>query len=91
VAATDVPVGGGVVLADDQVVVVQPRTGTFLGWSSTCTHQGCTVASVSDSLIHCPCHGSAFSIEDGSVRSGPATTALPKVALTVRGNQVHLG
>lgn len=88
VATTDVPVGGGVVLGKDDVVVVQPEAGTFLGWSATCTHMGCTVGSVSDGVIQCPCHGSEYSIEDGSVSRGPATKGLSKVALVVKGNEV---
>lgn len=90
VATSKVPVGGGVVIADDKVVVVQPKTGEFLGWSAICTHQGCTVSSVSGGLIHCPCHGSAYSIEDGSVQGGPAPKPLPKVAVKVQGGQVDL-
>lgn len=88
VAAADVPVGGGTVLADDGVVVVQPTKGEFKGFSSTCTHQGCAVASVRGGTITCPCHGSSFSIEDGSVRGGPATAPLPSVRVEVRGGQV---
>lgn len=90
VATSKVPVGGGVVIADDNVVVVQPKAGEFLGWSATCTHMGCTVSSVSGGLIHCPCHGSAYSIEDGSVQGGPAPRPLPKVAVKVQGGEVDL-
>ena len=37
--------------------------------------QGCTVAAVADGTINCDCHGSAFSIKDGSVVTRPATRA----------------
>lgn len=86
--AADVPVGGGVVLEGEGVVVTQPVKGEFRGFSSTCTHQGCAVASVGGGTINCPCHGSAFSIEDGSVAAGPATSPLPAVAVQVAGGQV---
>ena len=33
--------------------------------------QGCPVDNVSDGTINCTCHGSQFSIEDGSVVGGP--------------------
>ncbi|MEP9383150.1 Rieske (2Fe-2S) protein [Nocardioides sp. KR10-350] len=90
VATSEVPVGGGVVIAKEKVVVVQPTKGQFKGWSSTCTHMGCTVGTVSDGLIHCPCHGSEYSIEDGSVQGGPAPRGLPAVAVKVVGGEVDL-
>jgi Rieske Fe-S protein len=85
-ATADVPVGGGVIAGG--VVVTQPTEGEFRGFSSTCTHQGCQVASVADGVISCPCHGSRFSAEDGSVQNGPATAPLPEVAVTVEGADV---
>ncbi|MEO3860649.1 Rieske (2Fe-2S) protein [Acrocarpospora sp. B8E8] len=84
----EVPVGGGVVLGE--VVVVQPEAGTFKGFSPTCTHQGCKVTSVADNQIVCPCHGSHFSIADGSVTSGPATRPLPEVPIKVDGTNITL-
>jgi Rieske Fe-S protein len=86
VATADVPVGGGVIAGG--VVVTQPTEGEFRGFSSTCTHQGCQVASVADGVISCPCHGSRFSAEDGSVRNGPATAPLPEVSVAVEGEDV---
>ena len=88
VAASEVPVTGGVVLGDQGVVVTQPSAGEFRGFSSTCTHQGCTLARVDDGLIQCDCHGSRFSIEDGTVEKGPANQPLPEVAVRLDGDQV---
>jgi Rieske Fe-S protein len=88
VPASDVPVGGGVILADEEVVITQPADGEFKAFSSTCTHQGCTVGSVSDGLIRCPCHGSRYFIEDGTVENGPATQPLPEVAVSLEGDQI---
>lgn len=90
-ATSDVPVGGGVVYGDQQVVVTQPTEGEFLGFTAVCTHQGCTVAGVADGTINCDCHGSKFSIEDGSVAAGPATQPLASETVTVEGQQVMLG
>ena len=87
---SDIEVGGGTIFSDDRVVVTQPTEGEFKAFSSTCTHQGCQVASVSDGLIHCPCHNSAFSIEDGSVQGGPATSPLGEVAISVDGDSIVL-
>src|SRR6187549_1173439 len=63
-AASSIPVGGGTVFADKDVVVTQPTAGEYKAFSATCTHQGCKVKSVADGVIVCPCHGSKFAIAD---------------------------
>lgn len=78
-----VPVGGGVVLSGQSVVVTQPSRGSFRGFSSKCTHAGCGVGSVSGGNIVCPCHGSTFAITDGHVTKGPARTSLGRVSVKV--------
>jgi nitrite reductase/ring-hydroxylating ferredoxin subunit len=87
--AADVPVGGGVIVEARKVVVTQPEAGTFKAFSSTCTHQRCPVTEVKDDAIICRCHGSKFSIKDGSVLSPPATQPLSEVAVTVSGGEVR--
>ncbi|MFB8280626.1 QcrA and Rieske domain-containing protein [Nocardia colli] len=84
----DVPVGGGVIVGD--TVVTQPSAGTFVGLSSTCTHAGCTVASISGGTINCPCHGSKYKL-DGSVSNGPATKPLAAKTVRVVGDSVVPG
>ncbi len=86
---TDVPKGGGVILKADKVVVTQPSAGQFKGFSSTCTHMGCTLHDVTQT-INCVCHGSQFSIEDGSVVTGPATKPLPEMPIVVSGKDIAL-
>ena len=53
-----------------------------------CTHQGCIVGSISNGAIHCPCHGSAFSIKDGSVVNGPAASPLAAIPIKVAGTSI---
>ena len=89
VATSEVPVGGGVILADEEVVVTQPTEGEFRAFSAICTHQGCAVSSVEGDQIACACHGSRFSIADGSVTSPPAAAPLPEVAVKVSGQSVE--
>src|SRR5690348_2543798 len=88
---TDVPVGGGVVVAAADVVITQPSAGQFKAFSATCTHQGCTVADVSGGTINCGCHFSKFSAADGSVKNGPANSPLPEKKITVSGTTISLG
>ncbi len=85
---SDVPVGGGVVRAEAGIVITQPEEGTFMGFSSLCTHQGCDVREVRDDGIFCACHGSLFSITDGSATVGPATAPLPTVELVDNGDSL---
>lgn len=88
---SQVPVDGGVVVnADGGIVITQPAAGTFKAFTAICTHQGCTVSSVSDNQITCPCHGSVFSAKDGSVISGPAQAPLSAKNIKVSGSQIFL-
>jgi Rieske Fe-S protein len=87
---SDIPVGGGKVYADKNVVVTQPTAGQYKAFSATCTHQGCFVHDVSDGTINCACHGSKFHVADGSVAKGPATAPLPPQNISVSGEQVTL-
>jgi Rieske Fe-S protein len=87
---SDVPVGGGKIYGDLNVVVTQPAAGTFKGFSATCTHQGCQLATVMDKTINCNCHFSKFSIENGAVEGGPARQPLPSVPITVTNDQITL-
>lgn len=88
----DVPVGGGVVLPDVELVVTQPTAGQFTAYSSICTHSGCQVSAVKDGFIDCACHGSRFAVATGAPTSdSPAQTPLAATAVTVKGADVVLG
>jgi Rieske Fe-S protein len=87
IAKADIPVGGGKIFADLQAVVTQPASGEFKAFTSVCTHQGCTVAEVVQT-INCTCHGSKFSITDGSVVTGPATAPLAAKNVTANGDNL---
>jgi Rieske Fe-S protein len=88
-AASEVPVGGGVIFADQKVVVTQASQDNFQGFSAVCTHQGCTVGEVVDGTINCPCHGSKFNL-DGTVANGPATKPLSPKKIDVKGGNITL-
>lgn len=89
-STSDVPVGSGRYFESENVVVTQPTEGTFAGFSSVCTHQGCAVSMVEGGVMVCPCHGSEFSIADGSVKQGPATEGLPARDVRVEGDTIFL-
>jgi Rieske Fe-S protein len=85
-AVADVPSGGGVIKGS--LVITQPQAGTFKAFSKVCTHAGCDVNKVDGGVISCPCHGSTFSIEDGSPTGGPATKALAETKVKVDGKNI---
>lgn len=86
----DIPSGGGKIFEGQKVVVTQPTEGEFRAFSAICTHQGCAVASVSNGTINCPCHGSQFKIEDGSVAKGPASDPLEEKQIDVADGKIRL-
>ena len=86
-----VPDGGGEIIDGKNIVVTQPEAGSFKAFTAVCTHQGCIVSTVSGGTINCPCHGSKFSIKDGSVVNGPATRPLAAIAIKVEGTSIVQG
>jgi Rieske Fe-S protein len=88
---SEIPVGGGKIFTAEKVVVTQPNAGEFKGFSAVCTHMGCLVNQISGGTIDCPCHGSQYSITNGSVVAGPAPSPLPAVPIRQSGDSVILG
>ena len=87
---SEVPVGSGKIYAGEKVVLTQPTEGDFKAFSAVCTHQGCVVAKIAGKDIECTCHGSKFSIKDGSVVAGPATKSLEELKVTVSGDDLSV-
>jgi|SoimicmetaTmtLPA_FD_contig_51_2676336_length_1013_multi_2_in_0_out_0_1 Rieske Fe-S protein len=85
VKEAEIPVGSGKIFPDAQTVITQPKKGEFKAFSAICTHQGCVVDTVTNT-INCPCHGSKYSITDGSVVNPPAPQPLPAKTIKVSGN-----
>jgi Rieske Fe-S protein len=90
-SVADVPVGGGMVVAAQKVVLTQPTAGDIKAFSTRCTHQGCAVSSVKDGFIVCPCHNSRFAIADGApTPDSPAKQPLASADVTVSGDKITL-
>ena len=90
-ATSQVPDGGGKIIDAERIVITQPQSGSFKAFTAICTHEGCIVNNVSNGTINCPCHGSKFSIKDGSVVNGPASSPLAPVAIKVEGTSIVQG
>ncbi|GAA2516682.1 Rieske (2Fe-2S) protein [Pilimelia columellifera] len=88
--ASAIPVGGGVVVEGRQLVITQPTAGEYKGFAAECTHQGCPLKQIEGGTINCGCHGSKFSIEDGSVKAGPAKRALQERPVRKDGDSIVL-
>ena len=84
----DIPVGSGKIFPGEKVVVTQPAADEFKAFSAVCTHQGCVVSALKGKEIQCGCHGSKFSIEDGSVLDGPAKKPLEELQVTAEGDNL---
>ncbi|AXE84401.1 Rieske (2Fe-2S) protein [Streptomyces sp. Go-475] len=86
----DIPEGSGKIFKDEKVVVSQPAAGDFKAFSTICTHQNCPMVDLKDDIISCTCHGSQFSVLDGSVKKGPAVKPLEAKQVTVKGDSITL-
>lgn len=84
----EIPVGGGIILTDEKIVITQPTAGQFEAFSAVCTHMGCTVGTVADGEIRCPCHGSVYDAATGEVIGGPAPAPLAAKEIKVQGNKI---
>lgn len=85
----DIPVGGGKIYASQGVVLTQPTAGTIKAYSVVCPHAGCKCDKITET-IDCPCHGSKFSLKDGSRTAGPAQKGLEEKQVTVSGTNITL-
>ncbi|MFB7927503.1 MULTISPECIES: Rieske (2Fe-2S) protein [Streptomyces] len=86
----DIPEGSGKIFKDEKVVVSQPAAGQYKAFSTICTHRDCPMVDLKDDIISCTCHGSEFSVLDGSVKKGPAVEPLAAKQVTVNGDSITL-
>ena len=70
------------------IYLQQQANGQFVALLLSCTHQKCTVAVTSDSLV-CPCHGAKFD-KQGKVLRGPADKDLLTLKLSQKDNDIFI-
>jgi len=79
-------------VVDDTPVLLYRDGAEILAVHDRCSHRGCSLASgeVQDGVIECPCHGSRFSLRDGHILRGPATTPQPAFEARERAGRVEV-
>lgn len=96
---SDVPVGSVFKFTDPNsgipAYILQPAAGTFIAYSSKCTHQGCIVEAYPDaSGFACACHGAKYDSVNGAPDEATSktltATPLAKIALTIEGEQISV-
>lgn len=85
---SEVPLGGGLILPDEKIVITQPADGEFRAFSAVCKHQGFTVTSVEDEQIRCDHHGSVYDFESGDNIGGPAPAPLDPIQIRVKNGKI---
>lgn len=85
---SEVPVGGGIILTAEKIVITQPTEGDFQAFTAVCTHQGLLVTSVEDGTIRCANHGSSYDAASGEATGGPASGPLAPVEITFDGDRI---
>lgn len=89
VKTTDVPVGGGILADNSNVIVTQPNAGTYMAFQAVCPHQGSALPAPVNGTITCPLHGSTFAV-DGSLEGGPATRGLTSDPVSVKNGTITI-
>ncbi len=96
---TDVPVGTVFKFTDPNsgmpAYLLQPAAGTYIAYSSKCTHQSCVVDAFPEAnAFKCACHGAKFDLATGAPDEATSksltATPLAKIALTIEGDQISV-
>lgn len=89
---TDVRVGGmrSVTVAGKQILITQPKRGTFRAFDATCTHEGCAVTQLVGTRLVCGCHGAKFDSNTGAAAGGPVVRGLTRIRVAVSKNLVRV-
>jgi len=88
-----IPVGGSVVFhypdAHADCILVRTSERELVAFSQKCTHLSCAVVpDVEKGIFRCPCHEGFFDLKTGRNIAGPPPRPLPRVILSVRGDDI---
>ncbi len=81
------------VLVDETPVLLVRHGDGVHALHDRCSHRGCPLSDMGEvdgEVIECSCHGSRFSLHDGSVQRGPATTDQPSYEVRESDGQIEL-
>ncbi len=91
---TDLKVGGAKLATlpgtSIQVVITQPKKGTFKAFSPFCTHQRVMLSGIQGSNLVCQQHGATFNMTSGAATGGPTRTGLKSYTTAVSGTSVKV-
>jgi nitrite reductase/ring-hydroxylating ferredoxin subunit len=74
----------------DDCILIRPSAAKLLAYSQKCTHLSCAVIpKIEEGVIRCPCHEGLFDLVSGRNIAGPPPRPLPRVMLSVRGDDVY--
>ena len=93
VEASELPNGEMTSVVVGETPVLLLRHGDhFHAIHDRCSHRGCSLADgeLEKETVTCPCHGSKFSLRDGSVLQGPATVAQPAYDVRESGGKIEI-
>jgi len=80
------------VVVDDTPVLLLKQEENIYAIHDRCSHRGCSLSQgeVEGDEIVCSCHGSRFSMRDGSVRCGPATAPQPAFQVRAQAGRIEV-
>ena len=80
-----------VVVGETPVLLVRHRDHLH-ALHDRCSHRGCSLADgeLDGEVIECVCHGSRFSLRDGSIERGPATVPQPAYEVRESGGRIEI-
>jgi Rieske Fe-S protein len=91
---SSLPAGGTLVFqypdAHDDCILIRTAGDRLLAYGQRCTHLSCAVVpDEKRGVIRCPCHEGLFDLETGRKLAGPPPRPLPRVTLSIKGNDVY--
>lgn len=80
------------VVVDDTPVLLFSQGDKTFAIHDRCSHRGCSLADgeIEDGVVTCPCHGSRFGLENGSLKKGPATQPQPAFKTRERDGRIEI-